>query len=369
MQQIADWLESLSLAQYTPRFAENDIDFAILSDLTDQDLKELGVSSLGHRRQLLRAIGELKSVNQRSDPAKFAAATAAPKSPQPNDGAERRQLTVMFCDLVGSTALSARLDPEDMRDIIGAYHRSCAEQIAKAGGFIAKYMGDGVLAYFGYPQAHEHDAERAVRAGLALVEAVPKLETAAGGPLHVRVGIATGIVVVGDLLGIGDAQERNVVGETPNLASRLQGIAQPDCVVISEGTRRLVGSLFELENLGAGDLKGIAGPVQAWAALRPSLVQSRFEALRSSGLSQFVGREREIALLFGRWNQAKDGQGQVVIVSGQPGVGKSRLTRALAESLSGQEFFRLQYYCSPYHKNSALYPVIQQFQQIGRAHV
>ena len=201
MQQIAGWLEKLGLGQYAPRFAENDINFAILSDLTDQDLKELGVSSLGHRRQLLRAIAELNSVEKGAP--KLAPATAAPVTPQPHDAAERRQLTVMFCDLVGSTALSARLDPEDMREIVGAYHRSCAEQITKAGGFVAKYMGDGVLAYFGYPQAHEHDAERAVLAGLALVEAVPKLTTAAGAPLQVRVGIATGLVVVGDLIGIG----------------------------------------------------------------------------------------------------------------------------------------------------------------------
>src|SRR3984893_1375483 len=206
MQQIADWLEKLGFGQYGPRFAENDINFAILSDLTDQDLKELGVSSLGHRRQLLRAIAELNTVEKGAP--KLAPATAAPVTPQPHDAAERRQLTVMFSDLVGSTALSARMDPEDLREIVGAYHRSCAEQITKAGGFVAKYMGDGVLAYFGYPRAHEQDAERAVLAGLALVEAVPKLPTKAGSPLQVRIGIATGLVVVGDLIGMGAAQER-----------------------------------------------------------------------------------------------------------------------------------------------------------------
>ena len=266
MQQIAGWLEKLGLGQYAPRFAENDINFAILSDLTDQDLKELGVSSLGHRRQLLRAIAELNTVEKGTP--KLAPATAAPVTPQPHDAAERRQLTVMFCDLVGSTALSARLDPEDMREIVGAYHRSCAEQITKAGGFVAKYMGDGVLAYFGYPQAHEHDAERAVLAGLALVEAVPKLSTMAGSPLQVRIGIATGLVVVGDLIGMGAAQEQAVVGDTPNLAARLQALAEPNVVVIAEGTRRLLGNLFEFEDLGAKNLKGIAGPVRAWAALR-----------------------------------------------------------------------------------------------------
>src|ERR1700676_4458254 len=237
MQQIAGWLEKLGLGQYAPRFAENDINFAILSDLTDQDLKELGVSSLGHRRQLLRAIAELNTVEK--DAPKRAPATAAPVTPQPHDAAERRQLTVMFCDLVGSTALSARLDPEDMREIVGACHRSCAEQIAKAGGFVAKYMGDGVLAYFGYPRAHEHDAERAIRAGLPLAEAVPKPTPAAGGPLQVRIGIATGLVVVGDLIGAGATQEQAVVGETPNLAARLQALAEPDTVVIAESTRKL----------------------------------------------------------------------------------------------------------------------------------
>src|ERR1700733_6703414 len=291
MQQIADWLEKLGLVQYAPRFAENDIDFAILSDLTDQDLKELGVSSLGHRRQLLRAIAELNTVEKGAT--KFAPEIAAPVTPQPQNAAERRQLTVMFVDLVGSTALSARLDPEDMREVVGAYHRCCEDLITKAGGFVAKYMGDGVLAYFGYPQAHEHDAERAVHAGLALVEATPKLNTVAGVPLAVRVGIATGLVVVGDLIGAGAAQEQAVVGETPNLSARLQTLAEPNTVVIAEGTRNLLGELFELEDLGAKELKGILGPVRAWAALRASSVASRFEALHTSGLTALVGREEE----------------------------------------------------------------------------
>ena len=220
MRQIADWLEELGMSEYAEQFAENDIDLGVLVDLTDQDLKELGVSSLGHRRKLLRAIADLEAI-EKSAPV-VAVAAAAPAAPRPLDTAERRQLTVMFCDLVGSTALSARLDPEDLREIIGAYQRCCAELITRAGGFVAKYMGDGVLAYFGYPQAHEDDAERAVRAGLALVEAVPKLKTAASAPLQVRVGIATGLVVVGDLIGAGAAQEQAVVGETPNLAARLQ---------------------------------------------------------------------------------------------------------------------------------------------------
>jgi class 3 adenylate cyclase/predicted ATPase len=367
MQQIAGWLEKLGLGQYAPRFAENDINFAILSDLTDQDLKELGVSSLGHRRQLLRAIAELNSVEKGAP--KLAPATAAPVTPQPHDAAERRQLTVMFVDLVGSTALSARLDPEDMREIVGAYHRSCAEQITKAGGFVAKYMGDGVLAYFGYPQAHEHDAERAVLAGLALVEAVPKLSTMAGSPLQVRIGIATGLVVVGDLIGMGAAQEQAVVGDTPNLAARLQALAEPNVVVIAEGTRRLLGNLFEFEDLGAKNLKGIAGPVRAWAALRASSAEGRFEALHTTGLTALVGREEELELLLRRWSRAKSGEGQVVLLSGEAGIGKSRLAAALLDRLSGEAHTRLRYFCSPQHTDSAFYPIIGQMERAaGLAH-
>ena len=224
-------------------------------------------------------------------------------------------------------------------------------------------MGDGVLAYFGYPQAHEHDAERAVQAGLAIVEAAPKLVTAAGSPLHVRVGIATGLVVVGDLFGSGEAQERGVVGDTPNLAARLQAIAEPDMVVIAEGTRRLLGNLFELQDLGAKNLKGIAGPARAWAALRPSSAESRFEALHASGLTALVGREEEFELLLRRWSKAKGGEGQVVLLSGEAGIGKSRLTAALLERLAGEPHTRLRYFCSPQHTDSAFYPIIGQMER------
>src|SRR5271163_387295 len=237
---VGDWLRSLGLGQYEALFRENEIDAEVLADLTDGDLEKLGVP-MGHRKRLLKAIASLGSTETAVKP-------AAPVALQTStDAAERRQLTVMFCDLVGSTAMSARLDPEDLRGIIGAYHRCCAERIEREGGFVAKYMGDGVLAYFGYPRAHEHEAERDVQAGLAIVEAAPKLVTAAGAPLHVRVGIATGLVVVGDLIGSGEAQERGVVGDTPNLAARLQAIADPDMVVIAESTRRLLGNLFELQ--------------------------------------------------------------------------------------------------------------------------
>jgi class 3 adenylate cyclase len=294
-------------------------------------------------------------------------AAPAPPTTTPlprTDSAERRQLTVMFCDLVGSTALSARLDPEDLREVIGIYHRCCAGVTERAGGYVAKYMGDGVLAYFGYPRADEHDAERAVRAGLHLVDAVAGLDTAAGAPLHVRVGIGTGLVVVGDLIGEGAAREQAVVGETPNLAARLQALAAPSTVVIGPSTRRLTGGLFDYKDLGAVEIKGFAGPVPAWQVLRPSAVESRFEALRGSALTRLVGRDEEIDLLLRRWARAKAGDGQVVLISGEAGLGKSRIAAALAECLHAEPHLRLRYFCSPYHLDSALFPFID---QLGRA--
>jgi class 3 adenylate cyclase/predicted ATPase len=358
---IDGWLRGIGLEQYAQTFRDNAIDADVLRDLTDDHLRELGLP-LGARLKLLRAVAMLGTSEQ--PPASLKITPTAPRT-----DAERRQLTVVFVDLVGSTALSARLDPEDMREIVGAYHRSCAEQITKAGGFVARYMGDGLLAYFGYPQAHEHDAERAVLAGLALVEAVPMLKTATGAPLQVRVGIATGLVVVGDLIGSGEAQERGVVGDTPNLASRLQALAEPNMVVIAEGTRRLLGDLFEFEDLGAKNLKGIAGPVRAWAALRASSAEGRFEALHTAGLTELVGREEELELLLRRWSRAKRGEGQVVLVSGEAGIGKSRLTAALLERLSGEAHTRLRYFCSPQHTDSALYPIIGQMERAaGLAH-
>jgi predicted ATPase/class 3 adenylate cyclase len=352
MWQVTDWLGALGLKQYAERFVENDVDLAVLRDLTDQDLEKIGVLSLGHRRKILMAIAELTS-----------APTPGPVTSElkPRDTAERRQVTVMFTDLVGSTALSARMDPEDLRTVIGAYHKCVAETIARFDGFVAKYMGDGVLIYFGYPTAHEDDAERAVRAGLALIDAVASL--ASPEPLQVRIGVATGLVVVGDLVGSGVAQERGIVGETPNLAARLQGIAEPNTVVIGEGTRRLLGNLFEFHDLGPQELKGIAGPVQAWAVLRASSVESRFEAMHASGLTALVGREEEMEILSRRWARAKTGEGQVVLLSGEAGIGKSRLTAALLESLATEPHTRLRYFCSPQHTDSAFYPIIGQFER------
>jgi class 3 adenylate cyclase len=309
---ITEWLASLGLSEYAQRFAENDIDVTVLRHLTDQDLKEIGVS-LGHRRKILASIAELAGAAPATAQAK------APPEPKTRDDAERRQLTVMFCDLVGSTALSARLDPEDLRAIISAYHRCCTELVECNGGFVAKYMGDGVLAYFGYPQAHEHDAERAVRAALNLVEAVPKLATNAGSPLQVRVSIATGLVVVGDLIGAGAAQEQAVVGETPNLAARLQALAEPGAVVIAASTRRLTGGLFDYRDLGTTALKGFAEDVPAWQVLGTGAVESRFEALRAT-TTPLVGRDEEVDLLLRRWEQAKRGDGCVVLISGEPAI-------------------------------------------------
>ena len=357
MQQIADWLNQLGMSEYTQRFVENGISLAALRHLTDQDLKDIGVL-LGHRRIILAAIQELER------PPATQSTTVEVK---PQDTAERRQVTVMFSDLVGSTALSARMDPEDLREVISAYQKCVAEIVHRFGGFVAKYMGDGVLVYFGYPQAHEDDAERAVRAGLELVAAVGDLKTRA--PLQARVGIATGLVIVGDLIGSGASQEQSIVGETPNLAARLQSMAEPNRVVIAEGTRKLLGKLFELEDLGAQDLKGITGPVRAWSALRPASVEGRFEAFHATGLTELIGREEELEILLRRLSKAQSSEGQVVLLSGEAGIGKSRLTAALLDRLAAEPHTRLRYFCSPQRTDSAFYPIISQMERAaGFAH-
>lgn len=355
MKQIADWLKQLGMPEYTQRFAENDIDFDILTELTDQDLEKIGITSLGHRRKLLRAIATLKEVD------KFTPAVAVATEPllgrRAADSAERRQITVMFSDLVDSTKLSARMDPEDLRELISTYYRCVADAVRRFGGFVARYSGDGVLVYFGYPEAHEDDAERAVRAGLEVIAAVSAIKTSPS--LQARVGIATGLVVVGDLMGPGEPRESGIVGETPNLAARLQGIAEPNMVVIAETTRRLIGDLFELRDLGAKDLKGITEPVRVWMALRASAFESRFEALHpSAGVTGLVGREEETELLMRCWSRTKSGEGQVVLISGEPGIGKSRLTAALLERVAPEPHTRLRYFCSPQHADSAYYPII-----------
>jgi class 3 adenylate cyclase/tetratricopeptide (TPR) repeat protein len=358
---LGEWLRSLGLERHEALFRENAIDSDVIRDLTEEHLRELGVP-MGARLKLLKAIAELGGDAALSGPAAGAAQPIAQA-----ETAERRQVTVMFCDLVGSTALSARMDPEDLREVILAYQKCVTETVQHFGGFVAKYMGDGVLVYFGYPQAHEDDAERAVCAGLGVVAAVTALKSDT--PFQSRVGIATGLVVVGDLIGSGEARERGIVGETPNLAARLQGIAVPNQVVIAESTRKLLGNLFELEDLGAKGLKGIAGPTRAWVALRTRSVEGRFEGLHASGLTDLVGREEELELLARRWTRAKSSEGQVVLLSGEPGIGKSRLTAALLERLASEPHTRLRYFCSPQHTDSALYPIISQMARAaGYAH-
>ena len=355
---IVVWLRSLGLGKYEAAFRENEIDETVLPSLTHETLKELGVTAVGHRLKLLDAVAALRA-DTNAAPAASPGPVAVDAAPR--DAAERRQVTVMFSDLVGSTVLSARMDPEDLREVISAYQKCVAETVERFEGFVAKFMGDGVLIFFGYPQAHEDDAERAVRAGLELVAAVGGLKTHA--PLQARVGIATGLVVVGDLIGSGASQEQAIVGETPNLAARLQGVAEPNTVLIAESTRKLLGNLFELNDLGAMDLKGIAGPVRAWAALRQASVESRFEAFHATGLTELVGRDEEIELLLRRWSKAKTGEGQVVLLSGEAGIGKSRLTAALLERLADEPHTRSRYFCSPQHTDSAFYPIISQMQR------
>ncbi|WP_024520721.1 adenylate/guanylate cyclase domain-containing protein [Bradyrhizobium sp. Tv2a-2] len=359
---VGGWLRSLGLERYEAAFRDNEINEQVLLSLTQEDLKEIGVGPVGHRRMLLDAIAALRADKAGNAPSADAAPMSSAPSVSPEDRAERRQVTVMFSDLVGSTALSTRMDPEDLREVISAYQNSVAATVGRFGGFVARYIGDAILAYFGYPHAHEDDAERAVRAGLELVEETPKLKTAAGVPLQVRVGIATGIVVVGDLIGGGSVQEHEVVGETPNLAARLQALAEPGTVVISSSTRRLTGGFFDYRDIGTVALKGFAETVQAWQALGASAAENRFEALRGS-TTPLVGRAEEIDLLLRRWKQAKGGEGSVVLLSGEPGIGKSRIAETILERLSGEPYTRLRLFCSPHHQDTALYPSITQIER------
>ena len=355
---VGEMLRELGLGQYEAAFRENEIDDAVLPKLTVDDLKDLGVSVVGHRRRILSAIEALNTPSATHD-----APVTLPSLSAHVDAAERRQLTVMFCDLVGSTALSSRLDPEEMRQVIRTYQDAVSGIIVRYDGFVAKFMGDGVLAYFGFPRAHEDDAERAVHAGLELSEVVAGLETRAREKLVVRIGIATGLVVVGDIVGQGPAQEQAVVGDTPNLAARLQGLAHPGQVVVSAVTRRLIGDRFRLENLGRHAVKGLVEPVEAFAALGVWHSESRFEAAHAKRLAGFVGRETESANLLERQRRAWGGHGQIVLISGEAGIGKSRLSEWLGEQVAETPHVRLRYQCSPFHRDSALYPFVQQFER------
>src|SRR6478752_2024463 len=348
MQQIADWLEKLGLGQYALRFADNGIDLSVLPELTDKDFDSLGVL-IGHRRKMLRAIAELNQAELVAGPTR-------------RHDAERRHLTVMFCDLVGSTALSARLDPEDMWEVIRAYRAACAKVIAAYDGMIARFVGDGILAYFGYPRAHEDDAERAVRAGLDIIAAIGPLETRAE-RVEVRVAIATGLVVVGDLISGGASEQQAMVGDTPNIAARLQSLAEPGAVVVAASTRELLGDLFTFRSLGHREVKGISEPIAVWAVEGGAASESRFEAVRNARSMGLVGRKAEIAFALSRQQLAWQGQGQVVLISGEAGIGKSRIVATLSESLALGSHRRVRYQCSPYHTNSALHPFIAQLER------
>ena len=354
VEDIAQWLDSLGLGQYAQAFAENGVELQHLPHLTDDDLKELGLP-LGPRRHLQAAIETLPADQPSVRPVP---PPSQEPEPQPAE-AERRQLTVMFCDLVGSTALSQRLDPEDLREVMRRYQDAAAGAITRYEGYVAKFLGDGVLAYFGWPQAHEDQAERAVRAGLDAVAAVSKLKLDDNVALQARVGIATGLVVVGDLVGETAKDAEAVAGETPNLAARLQGVAAPGQVVIGATTRLLIGETFDLADLGAHELKGFAEPVHAWHVLREGDIDSRYEAKHVGGGLPLVGRQEELGLLLRSWEASKEGHGQVVLIQGEAGIGKSRLIEALREQVSGENYIRVAHWCSPYHANSTLYPVIE----------
>ncbi|MGB9325730.1 MAG: AAA family ATPase, partial [Pseudolabrys sp.] len=354
MRGTAEWLASIGLGEYTQRFAENGIDLSTIRDLTEQDFKDLGVL-LGHRRKMLRAIAALdETAPEPVEPA---------TEPKPPKEAERRHLTVMFCDLVGSTALSARLDPEDMRTLIGAYQSRITEVICRYQGIIARYMGDGALVYFGYPQAHEDDAEQAVRAGLALVDAIAELPTDTDAALSARIGIATGVAVVGGRILEGAARERAAIGETPNLAARLQTLAEPGTVLICPNTHRLTGGHFDYRHLGPQTLKGWAEPISVWQVLGTSGVESRFAATHKTELPPLFGREEEIELLLRRWRHATQEEGRVVVLTGEPGIGKSHIAFALDERLQSESHITLRYFCSAHHTNSALFPFISQLER------
>jgi class 3 adenylate cyclase/predicted ATPase len=344
---LAEWLRRYDLGQYAQTFAENNIDYAVLPDLTENDLEKLGVS-LGHRKKLLRAIDALRTANQAAQ----------------HREAEFRQITVMFCDLVGSTQLSEKLDPEDLQKLIDAYRRECSTAIRRYEGQVARYFGDGVMAFFGWPRAHEDDAVRAVHAALDIVSGVTKIS----GPVTLasRVGVCSGPVVVGEIGGNSTSWSMDAVGETPNIAARLQTLAATNTVLISESTRRLVSAAFDLQDLGQQELRGVTEPVHVYRVLAAKVAASRFEAAHAGSLTPLVGRSTELSLLLDRWEKAKEGDGQVILLSGIPGVGKSRLLHELKSHIHQEPHLLLHHQCSPYHNQSAFFPVIEQIEQAAQ---
>ncbi|MFL5284372.1 MAG: ATP-binding protein, partial [Rhodopila sp.] len=354
---VANWLHSLDLRQYEAAFLENAVTFDLLPSLTADDLKDLGVTAVGHRRRILNAVAELQTAVAAAD----AIAGSAAEERVFATAAERRQLSVMFCDVIDYTALSVRLDPEDLNAIIRNYQARVASIIARYGGFIADYLGDGVLIYFGWPDAHEANAERAVRAALAITETIGQTPVHLE-PVRVRIGIATGLVVIGEPLGVGESRHPTAIGETPNLAARLQALAPPDGIVIDVATRRQIGGLFLSKDLGLVTLKGLPEPLSVWQVMSEADVESRFEALRADNMAPLIGREEELDLLLRRWRQAVRGDGQAVLLSGEPGIGKSRLIAALEERLDDEAHISLRYFSSPHHQDSALYPVIARWE-------
>jgi class 3 adenylate cyclase/predicted ATPase len=359
---LAEWLRRHDLGQYAQTFADNNIEYSVLTDLTENDLRKLGIASLGHRKKLLRAIEALTGHASGITTA-APSASVAPPIPEQHREAEFRQITVMFSDLVGSTQLSEQLDPEDLQKLIDAYRKECGEAIRHYGGEVARYFGDGVMAIWGYPGARENDAGRAIHAALEIVAAVPKISGPAA--LACRVGICSGSVVVGEI-GESGGSSMDAVGETPNIAARLQALAAPNTVLIAESTRRLVSAAFEFQDLGLQELKGVTEPLHVYCVLSAQNTASRFEAAHTGSLSPFIGRSSELSLLLDRWQKVKEGDGQVVFLAGIPGVGKSRLLHEFKSHIQQEPNVLLHYQGSPYHSQSAFAPVIEQVEQAAK---
>src|SRR3989440_2851384 len=362
--ELAEWLGRHGLGQYAKTFAENNIEFSVLPDLTENDLEKLGVSSLGHRKKLLRAIEELAAARQPTGTTTAVSnVTVVPPSLEQHREAEFRQITVMFCDLVGSTQLSEKLDPEDLQKLIDAYRVECSTAISRYGGEVARYFGDGVMAFFGWPRAHEDDAARAIHAALEIVSGITKIS----GPvtLTCRVGICSGPVVVGEI-GDSGTWSMDAVGETPNIAARLQTLAVANTVLISESTKRLVSAAFDFQDLGLQQLKGVTEPIHLYSVRSAKNTASRFEAAHVGSLTPLIGRSSELSLLLDRWQKGKEGDGQVIFLSGIPGVGKSRLLHELKSHIQREPHVLLHHQCSPYHSQSAFFPIIEQIEQAAQ---